>query len=157
MSVHVRRGGIDDAPVLASLHAPVFADAWPAEAFASLLSREGVSVFLGARAAGSAEGFVLVRVAAGEAEVLTFCVAEAARRCGLGRALLRAAVDAAAAARAVEMFLEVGEENAAALALYRREGFQDVGRRRAYYRHGDDGADALVMRKVLNAESPQSR
>ena len=157
MSVRIRRGGIGDASVLAALHAPVFTDAWPAEAFASLLARDGVSVFLGARDAGSAEGFVLIRVAAGEAEVLTFCVADAARRCGLGRALLRQAFDTAAAAHASEMFLEVGEANVAALALYRREGFRDVGRRRAYYRHGDEGADALVMRKVLNAESPQSR
>lgn len=157
MSVQIRRGGIDDAPALAALHAPVFADAWPAEAFASLLSRDGVSVFLAARDGRSDEGFVLIRVAAGEAEVLTFCVAEAARRHGLGGALLRAATDAAAAACAVEMFLEVGEGNVAALSLYRREGFADVGRRKAYYRHGDDGADALVMRKVLNAKSPQSR
>lgn len=155
MSVKVWRGGVDDATVLAALHAPVFEDAWPAEAFASLLSREGVSVLLGARGEGPAEGFVLIRVAAGEAEVLTFCVAAPARRSGLGRALLAAAYQRALVSDAEEMFLEVGEGNAAALTLYRREGFDVVGRRRAYYHHGADGEDALVMRKALKGQSPE--
>jgi ribosomal-protein-alanine N-acetyltransferase len=48
-----------------------------------------------------------------------------------------------------EMFLEVGEKNEAALALYRGRGFSLVGRRAAYYRHHDVPADALVMRRVL--------
>ena len=41
------------------------------------------------------------------------------------------------------MFLEVATGNAAALALYRREGFVEVGRRRRYYA---DRSDALVLR-----------
>jgi ribosomal-protein-alanine N-acetyltransferase len=145
------RGGAEDAAMLAALHAPVFSDAWPEEAFRSLLPREGVVVLLGERAAArSAEGFILIRVVANEAEVLTFCVAEAARRSGLGGALLTAAYETSRAAGADEMFLEVGERNDAALSLYRRDGFMVVGRRSAYYHHGDQSADALVMRKILN-------
>lgn len=145
------RGGMDDAPTLAALHAPVFPDAWPIEAFRSLLPREGVVVLLGARAeVSAAEGFVLVRVVAGEAEVLTFCVAADARRSGLGSALLATAYDVARDLGAEEMFLEVGEKNQPALTLYQRDGFVAVGRRTAYYHHGDQSADALVMRKILN-------
>jgi ribosomal-protein-alanine N-acetyltransferase len=44
------------------------------------------------------------------------------------------------------MFLEVATGNAAALALYRREGFVEVGRRRRYYA---DASDALVLRVNL--------
>jgi [ribosomal protein S18]-alanine N-acetyltransferase len=145
------RGGADDAAALAALHAPVFADAWPEEAFRSLLPREGVIVLMGSRAAVSdAEGFILIRVVAGEAEVLTFCVAAQARRSGLGSRLLATAYDLACELGAKEMFLEVGEKNDAALALYLRDGFVAVGRRAAYYHHGDQSADALVMRRVLN-------
>ena len=147
------RGNDGDAGTLARLHAPVFSDAWPEEAFRSLMERDGVIVLLASCSAeGGADGFILVRAVAGEGEVLTFCVAAEARRAGLGRALLSAACEAARDYGAREMFLEAGEQNAAALALYRAQGFVEVGRRAAYYHHGNDAADALVMRKVLNPQ-----
>lgn len=149
MTIRIWRGGADDAATLAALHAPAFADAWPEEAFRTLIAREGVVVLLASRAGGEAEGFILIRTVAGECEVLTLCVAGEAQRAGVGGALLDAACDAALGDGAAEMFLEVGERNAAALALYRRRGFREVGRRAAYYHHSEDAADALVMRKAL--------
>ena len=50
------------------------------------------------------------------------------------------------------MFLEVAAGNAPALALYAREGFAEVGRRRRYY---SDGTDALVLRRDLTAGPPR--
>jgi ribosomal-protein-alanine N-acetyltransferase len=149
--VRLWRGGAHDASTLARLHAPVFSDAWPAEAFSSLLARDGVIVILGARQrCEEPEGFILFRVVADEAEILTFCLAADARGAGLGRALLDAGCDAARDLGARAMLLEVGEKNEAALALYRRAGFSVVGRRAAYYHHADAPADALVMRRALN-------
>lgn len=104
---------------------------------------------IGARGEGAPEGLILVRAVAGEAEVLTFCVAAAARRSGLGRALLRRACADAMAIGAGEMFLEVAEANMAARRLYEAEGFAVVGRRKAYYHQDAGSADALVMRKAL--------
>jgi ribosomal-protein-alanine N-acetyltransferase len=148
--MRVWSGGPRDAAVLARLHAPVFPDAWPQEAFRSVLVRDGVNVLMGAReGVKHAEGFVLIRSVADEAEVLTFCVSAAARRSGLGSALLAVAYDTARGLGADDMFLEVGEKNEPALKLYKRDGFVVVGRRTAYYHHGDQTADALVMRKSL--------
>ena len=101
-----------------------------------------------------AAGLVLARMAADEAEILTFGVAPNARRRGHGAALLRGAVDGARARGAGAMFLEVAAGNAPALALYAREGFAEVGRRRRYY---SDGADALVLRRDLAAAGGQGR
>jgi ribosomal-protein-alanine N-acetyltransferase len=148
--MRVWSGGPRDAAVLARLHAPVFPDAWPQEAFRSVLVRDGVNVLMGAReGVKQAEGFILIRSVADEAEVLTFCVSAAARRSGLGSALLAVAYDTARGLGADDMFLEVGEKNEPALKLYQRDGFVVVGRRNAYYHHGDQPADALVMRKSL--------
>jgi len=148
--MRVWSGGPRDAAVLARLHAPVFPDAWPQEAFRSVLVRDGVNVLMGAReGVKQAEGFILIRSVADEAEVLTFCVSEAARRSGLGSALLALAYDTARGLGADDIFLEVGEKNEPALKLYKRDGFVVVGRRTAYYHHGDQTADALVMRKTL--------
>jgi ribosomal-protein-alanine N-acetyltransferase len=95
-----------------------------------------------------AQGFVLARTAADEAEVLTLAVLPAARRQGIGGALLAEALAGARLRGACAMFLEVSARNAAALALYAGAGFAEVGRRRRYYA---DGADALVLRRDLAA------
>lgn len=93
-------------------------------------------------------GMVLARVAGDEADILTIAVSPQARRQGLGRALLLAALEEAACRGAASMFLEVGVSNDAASALYRMCGFIQVGRRRGYYA---GGGDALVMRARLAA------
>jgi ribosomal-protein-alanine N-acetyltransferase len=135
------------APALAALHEAAFprAEAWGADAIRLMLEMPGA---FGLHLPG--EGFVLARVAAGEAEILTLAVAPAARRQGHGAGLLAAALAGAVARGAGAMFLEVSDRNAAARALYAAAGFAEVGRRRRYYA---DGADALVLRRDLTPSS----
>ena len=82
-------------------------------------------------------GFVLARLAAGEGEILTVAVARAHRRQGLGWRLMDAVLRELHAQRAEALFLEVDETNAAAIALYRRLGFSEVGKRPSYYQSAD--------------------
>lgn len=133
-----------DAPALAALHAMAFtpAEAWSADTIALLLALPGA---FGLWRDGA--GLVLARMAGDEAEILTFGVVPPARRRGHGAALLRGAVAGARTRGAGALFLEVAAGNAPALALYAREGFAAVGRRRRYY---TDGADALVLRRDLD-------
>jgi ribosomal-protein-alanine N-acetyltransferase len=84
---------------------------------------------------------------AGDADVLTLAVAEAARGRGLGRALLQHLIAAAAERGASRVFLEVRADNPVATALYRSCGFGVVGRRPHYYQ--PDDVDAVVMRLEL--------
>ncbi|MDQ0318724.1 ribosomal-protein-alanine N-acetyltransferase [Pararhizobium capsulatum DSM 1112] len=95
-------------------------------------------------------GFVLSRVAAGEAEILTIGVDPRFERNGLGWRLMRAALREARDKAADSMFLEVDETNLAAIGLYRKLGFAKVGERRAYYQNADGARTAaLVMRLDL--------
>lgn len=94
------------------------------------------------------DGFVLARVTAGEAEILTLAVAPDARGKGLGRALLTAAIGEAKKMGAHVMFLEVGSDNPAALALYAGLGFTKVGLRKGYYQ----GRDAALLRLPLSGD-----
>ena len=91
-------------------------------------------------------GFILSRLAAGEAEILSVAIAPAWRGRGLARPLLDLHLRRLAGLGARAVFLEVDENNAPARALYRRAGFRDVGRRQGYYQ---SGASALVLRRDL--------
>ncbi len=133
------------AEALAVLHAAAFPpeEAWSATVIALHTGLPGGFGFLDERG-----GMVLARTVMDEAEILTIGVLPEARRQGLGRSLLLAAMHRAAENDARSLFLEVAEDNAAARNLYCSLGFVEVGRRRRYYANGDD---ALVMRVGLGA------
>lgn len=141
-----------DAEAIAVLHAEDFIRPWSEDEFVALLDQDTVFGFA-ARAIGrpgAPAGFVLARHAAGEAEILTIAVARAARRGGIGRELMDAVLRELHALRAEALFLEVDETNVAAIGLYRKLGFRQVGSRPAYY--GGKGVKpkaALVMRRDL--------
>jgi len=142
--VTLREAAAKDAPRLAALHAEAFDDPWTPEALLRLMTAQGAFVL------ASGDGFILARALAGEAEVLTLAVRPQARRRGVGRALVEAAATRAREAGAASLFLEVAADNQGALALYRACGFDQVGRRGAYYRRTSGPAmDALVLRKTL--------
>lgn len=136
----IREAALEDLAEMARIHALCFAKAWDEAALGDMLKSPGI---VGLIAPG---GFVLARVAADEAEVLTIAVDPAARRRGTGRALLAEAVSAVQAKGARTMFLEVACANSAARALYGLLGFHNVGRRKSYY---EGGEDALILKADL--------
>lgn len=134
---------------LAALHAAAFAAPWDASAFEALLNQPGVVVI------EQAEGFILIRAVADEAEILTLAVHPAGRRQGLGARLVREAGTMMAACGVTRLFLEVADDNTAARALYGREGFVEAGRRPGYYARPDGRRrDALIMALTLPATLP---
>jgi ribosomal-protein-alanine N-acetyltransferase len=143
MTARVLPPGADLAP-LAAIHAACFAEAWDVRALGELLAGPGVF------AVSSADGFLLARVAADEAEILTLAVRPQARQHGTGAALVAAAASHAQSLGARALFLEVGVANAAARGLYTRLGLAEAGRRKGYYAQpGAAPQDALVLRSNL--------
>lgn len=136
--------------LLEAIHAQAFdgpttGRAWSQADFAALVGQPGVFVL------GDARGFILIRVVADEAEILTLAVRPEARRLGLGRSLIQAAAAMAAGLGASRLLLEVAQDNLAARALYDRTGFQAAGRRPRYYARAEGPAiDALIL--VLNLD-----
>lgn len=134
---------------LAALHATAFDAPWDAAAFAVLLEQAGVF------AAETAQGFILMRVVADEAEILTLAVHPEARGRGQGARLVAEGVAAAGARGADRIFLEVADDNASARAVYARAGFVEAGRRTAYYSRPDGSrADALLLSLNLPVRLP---
>ncbi len=82
-----------------------------------------------------------------EAHISTIAVARERRRRGIGELLLAAMIDRAIELHARLVTLEVRASNHAAIALYRKYGFEVNGGRKRYYQ--DDREDALIMSTPL--------
>ncbi|MGC8536307.1 MAG: GNAT family N-acetyltransferase [Rhizomicrobium sp.] len=147
MTVKIRVATTADLPALASLHSVCFDEQWTALALGQLLASAGTYALL-ADDAGGVRGFILVRVAADEAEILTFAVHPLWRRQGLGRDLLCAAARLATLQGGQTLILEVAAVNFAARQLYDRFGFRQAGLRRSYYEPGEKG-DAFILKRPL--------
>lgn len=145
----VSEASLPDAAAIASLHQASFRHGWSKDEVERLLADRTV---LAHRAVhnGMTVGFVLSRFAADEAEILSLAVAPSQRGKGIAGVLLDLHMRRLAGLKVRALFLEVEENNAPALRLYRRAGFRIVGRRPNYYRQARDApADALVMRRDL--------
>lgn len=146
----IRLADARDARLLASLHASSFPeDAWPALGFMTLLADPGTDGLLAEDPEAGAAGFALLRSAAGESEVLTIGVLPGLRRLGYGGRLLDAMIVLASRRGSDALFLEVAEDNAAAIRLYIDRGFLQVGRRPGYYRRRSGVIAALVLRRNI--------
>lgn len=146
------QAGPEHAAVLAALHATSFVIPWQTQEFDSLLRQPGVAAWIWNEDAP--HGFVLVRAAADEAEILTVAVDPTQRRKGTAFKLLTRAFDVLRAGGTARVFLEVAADNIAAATLYARHGFHACGKRANYY--GAAGhmprVDAVVMKRELLAQ-----
>jgi [ribosomal protein S18]-alanine N-acetyltransferase len=134
-----------DAAAIAAVHAASFQRGWGEDEVRTLLLDRNV-ICHRATVGRSLVAFILSRLAAAEAEILSVAVAPRWRGRGLSRPLLDLHLRRLAGLGVRTVFLEVDEKNAPAGRLYRRAGFYDVGRRQGYYA---GGASALVLRRDL--------
>ncbi len=147
--VAIRDAASDDMDavmaIMGAAFEPTYGEAWTRSQCAGILPMAGVALRLALRGDGSVAGFALMRAIADEAELLLIAVDPAARRGGIGAALIDDFVMQATERDAHRLHLEVRDGNDA-IALYERAGFGLVGRRRDYYR-GIDGhrRDALTL------------
>lgn len=125
--------------LLSNLHCKAFDDGWSDRACRDVLAMPGTRCWI-ANLDEQPAGFLVIRQAADEGEVISTGVLPDFRRQGIAAHLFRAAFGELAGCRS--LFLEVSAQNDAASGLYRGLGFREAGRRIRYY---SDGSDALVM------------
>jgi ribosomal-protein-alanine N-acetyltransferase len=139
-----------DSPKLAELHGASFHRGWDEEEFEDMLSQRNTLVHR-LRVGRKIVGFVASRMAADEAEILSIAIDAGYRGRGLSRDLLITHLRHLAGRGIVKVFLEVEENNQAALRLYTWAGFVVAGRRERYYRQPDgEQLNALLMRRDLS-------
>ena len=124
---------------LADLHKLCFPHRpWDADDFRDL-KKSGCEIV------ASENGFIVWRTVCDETEIITIGVNPAARGDGIATAMLTLMEHKIKKAGVKKIFLEVSAENAPAIALYKKCGFIENGRRPKYY----DGVDAVLMKKEI--------
>jgi ribosomal-protein-alanine N-acetyltransferase len=138
-----------DAAAIAALHAASFRRGWNEQEVEGLLTERNV-IAQRALIGRNLAGFIMSRLAADEAEILSVAVARKRRSRGLARQLLTLHLGRLAGLGVRTVFLEVDEHNAPAIRLYSRSGFREVSRRANYYpQPGGTTAAALVLRRDI--------
>jgi ribosomal protein S18 acetylase RimI-like enzyme len=150
MPAEIRLARASDVDALAALENAVFeADRVSRKSFRSMVDSASVTVLVAAEQDAIA-GYCAVLFRAGSRKARLYSLA-AARGSGIGRTLLGAAEEAAAARGCEELRLEVREDNARAVDLYEKSGYRRFGRKSDYYA---DGAAALLYEKPLHLAEP---
>jgi ribosomal-protein-alanine N-acetyltransferase len=139
-----------DAARLSQLHRASFHRGWGEGEFETMLAER--NTFTQRLMLGRTQiGFIISRMAADEAEILSVAVDANHRGRGYSHTLLANHLGHLAGFGIRRVFLEVEENNAPAVRLYERAGFRTVGRREQYYRDASGAKlNALVMQRDLS-------
>jgi [ribosomal protein S18]-alanine N-acetyltransferase len=139
-----------DAARCAELEAQLFEgdDPWPAAAFLAAPHIHYVAARADDKLVGYGGIARLGRKPPYEYEIHTIGVDPAYQGHGIGREMLDRLLDIAADDA---VYLEVRTDNVAAIAMYERAGFVNVGLRKRYYRVS--GADAFTMQRPARGGS----
>lgn len=125
--------------VLAVMESVYEQSPWTLEQIASSMASQDEDYYL-AFEGQELVGFLAVHTVLDEMEILQIAVRADFQRLGIASQLMAAVMDWDG-----DIFLEVRESNSAAQALYTRQHFTKIGKRKDYYRHPVE--DAVMMKR----------
>lgn len=141
--IRIRQAKLYDVPAMARIERDSFDSPWSAEEITKDVTAGGNVYVAVAEYGDEKAGYGEIRMIAGEAQIYNIAIAPEFRREGIGEALLRHMIEKAEEDGCKLVTLEVRSGNEAAMLLYYKLGFREVGRRKAYYAKG--GEDAVLM------------
>ncbi|HFR3475705.1 TPA: ribosomal protein S18-alanine N-acetyltransferase [Streptococcus suis] len=125
--------------VLAVMQSVYEQSPWTLEQIASSMESQDEDYYL-AYEGQELVGFLAVQMVLDEMEILQIAVKADFQRLGIASQLMAAVMDWDG-----DIFLEVRESNSAAQALYTRQHFTKIGKRKNYYRNPVE--DAVMMKR----------
>jgi ribosomal-protein-alanine N-acetyltransferase len=147
MTVDIQRVQLQDVPAVVAIERAAFSDPWSQQSFEEALDHPSIHFVCARSSGGNVLGYVVAWFVADQGEIANLAVAPSGWGAGIGRALLDDALSEGERRGAEAVFLEVRDSNERARRLYASSGFEEVGRRRRYYRKPVE--DAIVLRRTL--------
>lgn len=129
---------------IAELEKMCFNDPWSENSIVSELDNK-LSLWLVALEDDKVVGYVGSQTVLGETDMMNIAVHPDHRKQGIGTALIVGLIGALKKRGSHSLMLEVRVSNETAISVYRKLGFEEVGRRKNYYRNPKE--DALILRK----------
>ncbi len=146
----IRSMQMEDLDQVMSIEEENFSVPWTRDGYASYLMK-GEGLFLTAEEKGTVLGYCGVILMPPEGDITNVSVSLTARGRGIGRALVEEMLRQTEERGISTLFLEVRRSNAAAIHLYQKQGFTEVGVRKNYYQKPTE--DALIMRRDAENDS----
>jgi len=146
----IRRMKEDDLPAVRAIEGLSFSNPWSDNTFRGEIQNTPVSspLVVVRRPGEEVVGYIVYWQIRDDVQVNNIAVHPECRGLGLGEAMMRFAIAKVRAAGAQFMTLEVRQSNVAAVALYKKLGFEVLGMRKNYYTKPDE--DACVLGLVLD-------
>jgi len=146
----IRRMREEDLASVREIERLSFSNPWSDNTFRGEIQNTAVSfpMVVVRRPGDEVVGYIIYWQIRDDVQVNNIAVHPDCRGLGLGEAMMRYAIAKSVEAGAAFVTLEVRPSNAAALTLYRKLGFEIMGRRKDYYTKPDE--DAYVMTLVLD-------
>lgn len=146
MPVAIRSATLDDVPAILAMEKKTTGAAhWTFDQYIKLVAS---GIVLLAEETGQLRGFLCAHPVAGDWEIENIAVAADFLRRGIAGELMHELIRRAQRQSASAILLEVRESNLPARSLYNKNGFDEVGRRQAYYR--DPVEDSILYAFRLN-------
>lgn len=145
MTVQIRDVHERDLGLIAEIERECFSLPWDEQMLKMQLNDS--HVFLAADLDGKISGYIGLQYVLDEGYISNVAVAPQSRRRGVAEALINELHSRAKALELSFVSLEVRASNIAAIALYSKHGYAELGRRKGYYEKPRE--DALIMTRFL--------
>ncbi len=152
-SLQISEIGIAGSELLARIHSIAFEDhdgqKWDSKTFEELFNIRGTTGYI-LKKNDQPIGFILIRHLYDVVEIITFCILPRWCKNGYATYLLKSIIKSLKQKAFKRVFLEVRENNKAAVGLYQKCSFVQIGRREGYYSNSRSYKnDSLVMKLEL--------
>ncbi|MBQ6843967.1 MAG: ribosomal protein S18-alanine N-acetyltransferase [Agathobacter sp.] len=119
-----------------------FSTPWSEKSFQDSLTRED-TLFLVCEEQDTITGYIGMYISFEEGSITNVAVSPIFRQKGYGEALVFATKERAKEKQIEKIFLEVRVSNVPAISLYKKMGFENLGKRKNFYDHPRE--DAYIM------------
>ena len=138
---------VEDVDAVHAIEVACFKTPWSRESFMREVTENACARYVVLREDGRAIAYAGVWFVLDEGHITNIAVHPDYRRRGLGDAIVKALLRHAKSAHLDSVSLEVRVSNTAAIVLYKRNGFSEVGRRKGFYQKPAE--DAIIMEARL--------
>lgn len=141
--IEIENMTFDDFEKIKNILLEEFDEFWTPNILKSELENE-ISKYIVAKENGEIFGFAGIIILPDDVEITNIVTKKSERKKGIGKLLLDKLIKIAKETKRDNISLEVNEKNSAAISLYKKAGFEEVGIRKKYYNGIDN---AIIMTK----------